>query len=96
MLPRLQKVSPAVYPHLNHFNGDPNFRYLRRPTLNKNKNISVELPSSPINVEANPSRGSRAMIGQTNRQTDISTLYRYITQISDLKEYHLQFLIYIV
>ena len=43
----------------------------------KAKNITVVLPSSPIFFLANRSRGSWVMIGHTNKQTDITTLYIY-------------------
>ena len=53
-LPRLLKVTPAVYPHLNDFTGTLNFPYKSRPTYlkisNQAKNIPVGLPSSPIKI----------------------------------------------
>ena len=42
--------------------------------FNLTKNIPVALPRSPIKIfEANRSSGARVMIGQTNRQTEITT-----------------------
>ena len=52
-LPRLLKVTPAVYPHLNDFTGknfvvkvDP----LNLESQNQANNITVGLPSSPIKI----------------------------------------------
>ena len=49
------------------------------------------IPSSPIKIEANKSKGSSVMIGikkQTDRQTEISTLYIYRYILGCLKIKH--------
>ena len=50
---------------------------LNLESQNQAKNISVGLPSSPSKFEANRSRGSWAMIGQTKKQK-VRQLYIYI------------------
>ena len=82
-LPRLLKVTPAVYPHLNVFIGKLNSRNQSRPTQLKiskpRKEHSCGSPEFPNSkFEANQSRGSCFMIGQTNRQTDKQRLQLYI------------------
>ena len=78
VLPRLIKVTPAVYPHLNDFS-------VKVDTLNlefqiQAKNIPVGLPSSPIKIWGKLVQGFLSYDRtnkQTDRQTEITTLYIY-------------------
>ena len=74
-LPKLLKVSPAVYLHLDDFT----FKVhpLNWESRNQSKNILwvSRVPQSIF--EANQCRGSWVMIGQSDRQTEITTLYMY-------------------
>ena len=59
------------------------FFLINLESRNQAKNIPDGLPSFQSKFEANRSRGSWVMIGQTNRQTEITTLYINLWTIFD-------------
>ena len=67
-LPRLLKVTPTVYPHMNDFTRKLNFCYkddpLKLESQNHAKNVPVGLPSSLIKIQGFLS------YDRTNKQTN--------------------------
>ena len=63
--------------------------------FNLAKNFPVVLPRLPIKFEANRSSGSWVMIGQTikqtNRQTEITTLYIYKSDVENVSYCNIKF-----
>ena len=85
-MPRLLKVTPAVYLNLNDFTGVLNFAIkvfpLNLESQNQAKNIPVDLPSSPIKIWGKSVQGflsydrtKKQTNRQTDRQSEITTLY---------------------
>ena len=79
-LHRVLIVTPAVYPHLDDFNRETNFSLWK--STNSTLNLKTKLTTFPwftrgpqSKFEANQSRVSWVMIGQTNRQTEDTTLF---------------------
>ena len=82
MLPRVLKVTSAVYPHLVINSDFSYFSFKSWPIQVRILKPSLEhyhgYPSSPSNFETNQSRGFIVMIGNINRQTkgDYYFIYR--------------------
>ena len=80
-MPRLLKVTSAVYPHLSDFTGKRNFRNKIRPTqlriLKPSYEHSLGLPSSPIQIWGKSVLWF-LIYYRTNKQTEITNLSIYI------------------